>query len=265
MTDLLMIDVSHHQGVINWERVRASGVRAAMIKAGSGAGGIDEMFARNIKACNELGIPCGVYWFSYASSTLMACREAKYAIAAVRPYTLQLPIAFDWEYVSYARAVADGVTPTPEITASLAANFCATVKSTGYTPMIYTNLDYMQRFFRPEICPGVDRWIASYSRQPSVPCAAWQYSESGRVPGITAPVDLNHLYKDYEEDDSMRYKYLRDVPKEYYPYVRSMMEEGSISGRASAATLDDTEIDLSEDQIRTMIFILRHEEKSKIK
>ena len=82
------IDVSEHQGVIDWTMVKGN-VDFAMLRAGYGQNNIDKQFVRNIKECNRLNIPCGIYWFSYALNESMARQEAKYALAAVKDYRLE--------------------------------------------------------------------------------------------------------------------------------------------------------------------------------
>ena len=98
------IDISAWQGKPDFEKVKASGVEFVIIRAGYGANNIDKQFVRNISECNRLGIPCGVYWFSYALTAEQAAQEARYCLAAVKPYRLEYPIFFDLEYdtITYA-------------------------------------------------------------------------------------------------------------------------------------------------------------------
>lgn len=198
MTEQLVIDVSKWQGVINWQLVKDSGVYGVMLRAGYGSGNVDPQFARNAKECNRLGIPIGVYWFSYASTPDMAETEAAYCLGAITPYKIDLPVAFDWEYDSYTRAVKNGVTPTPALTVAMAKRFLAKIENAGYVPMLYTNIDYRVRFFRTIDFPGIDIWLAAYrSTKPDGTFAMWQYSDKGTIPGITGNVDMNRLYVDY--------------------------------------------------------------------
>ena len=80
------IDVSQWQGDIDWAAVKAAGVEFAMLRAGYGQGNVDPKFGRNASECERLGIPFGIYWFSYAYTPEMAAKEALYALEAVRPY-----------------------------------------------------------------------------------------------------------------------------------------------------------------------------------
>ena len=92
----------------------------------------------NISECNRLGIPCGIYWFSYAYTADMAAKEALYAVEAVKPYKLEFPIAFDYEGDSQSTAKKNGVAVTKTLVSSLARAFCDAVEKAGYYAMVYT-------------------------------------------------------------------------------------------------------------------------------
>ena len=102
------IDVSEWQGVVDWEKVKPH-VDGVILRAGCGVSYADKQFARNAKECNRLGIPIGAYWFSYAKTAAQAKAEAQALLAAVKPYRMELPLAFDWEYESNAYAIKHGV------------------------------------------------------------------------------------------------------------------------------------------------------------
>lgn len=195
------IDVSKHQGTIDWEKVKASGVEFAMIRAGYGKNNIDKQFERNIKECNRLGIPCGVYWFSYAYNEAMAEKEAEYCLAAIKPYRLDYPVAFDFEYDSVNYAAKNGVNITKAIASKITKAFCETVEKAGYYVMNYANDDYQTRYFDSAVKKDYDLWLAKWPKTPDLnkppACGIWQYSSTGKVPGITGNVDMNAAYKDY--------------------------------------------------------------------
>ena len=109
------IDVSGHQGNIDWRKVKASGIQFAMLRAGYGANTVDSEFERNAHGCMEEGIPFGVYWFSYAYTPEMARREAEKCISVIREYKVQYPVCYDFEYdsVRYAQQNGVQVTRTP--------------------------------------------------------------------------------------------------------------------------------------------------------
>lgn len=196
------IDVSQWQGTIDWQKVKNSGVKFAMIRAGYGQNNIDTQFKRNISECNRLGIPCGVYWFSYALNAEMAKQEALYALAAVKPYVLDYPIAFDFEGDSINYAAKNGITITKEMASEFARAFCGVLEGSRYYAMVYTNPDYLNRYYDSEIPVQYDLWLAQWPNNPNpvTPprgCGIWQYGNDGVIAGISGRVDINAAYKDY--------------------------------------------------------------------
>ena len=193
-----IIDVSKWQGVIDWERVKAAGIDGAMLRAGYGDGNIDEQFVRNAAACNRLGIPIGVYWFSYAWTNEMARREAAHCLAAVAGLRVQLPIAFDWEYDSMDRAKQNGVTPGKAEIIGCAEAFLSAIDEAGYYAANYTNLDYLTRYFDGDRLKQYDVWLAAYrDTRPVARHNMWQYTSEGRIDGIAGNVDFNRAYVHY--------------------------------------------------------------------
>lgn len=184
------IDVSKHNGVIDFEAVKAAGIDFVMIRAGYGANHIDEKYVRNISECNRLGIPCGVYWFSYALTPAMAAQEADYCLAAVKPYRVEYPIAFDYEYDSVAYAKKNGVTISRYVASAMVESFCGRIEDAGYYVLNYTNRDFLSNYFLPN---GYGIWLAAWTGSSVMPddCQIWQYSSTGKVNGISGYVDMN--------------------------------------------------------------------------
>lgn len=203
------IDISEHNGVVDWEQVRSSGVAFAMLRAGYGQT-LDKQFKRNIEECGRTGLPCGVYWFSYALSTVGAAREAAACLDAIRPYRVAYPVAFDLEYDSVKHAQKQGVYIGTELASGMARAFCRAVREAGYTAMNYANPDYLTRYFDQSVQAEFPVWLAQWPGgaprldQPPRACAIWQYAANGSVPGVSGPVDLDVCYEDYpaKEKDS---------------------------------------------------------------
>ena len=206
------IDVSEHNGVIDWEKVKASGIGFAMIRAGKGMA-LDVWFKRNISECNRLGIPCGIYWFSYALTAERAAREAMFCLEAIQPYRIDYPVAFDLEYDNFDRyAINNGVFIGMDLASDMTRAFCRAVRDAGYTAANYTNQDCLRRYFDADAQKEFPIWLAQWPNgtpcldKPPRACAIWQYSEKGSVPGIKGPVDLDVCYETYlnmEEKDNM--------------------------------------------------------------
>ena len=133
------IDVSEWQGIIDWEKVKPN-IDGAILRAGYGLNHIDAQFVRNVTECNRLGIPCGAYWFSYALNTEMAKQEAQYLVSAVKPYRMELPLCFDFEYDSVNTAAKNGATVTKSLATEMTYAFCEAIEEAGYYAMFeYTN------------------------------------------------------------------------------------------------------------------------------
>lgn len=195
------IDISKFQGNVDFSKVKGN-VDGVIIRAGYGQNNIDAKFERNIKECNKHGIPCGVYWFSYAYTEEMARKEAEYCLTAIKPYKVELPVCFDFEYDSVEYAQKNGVGIGKSLATALCHAFCGVVESAGYYAMNYTNRDYLNRYF-DESTLKYDLWLAAWPTQPDPKnpprkdVGIWQYTSKGSVPGITGNVDMDWAYKDY--------------------------------------------------------------------
>lgn len=197
------VDVSKWQGEIDWEKAKADGVEFAMLRAGYGRGNMDDRFKRNADECTRLGIPFGVYWFSYAYTEDMARKEAQYCLNAVAPYKLSYPIAFDFEYDSVDHAQDKGVTITKELASAITRAFLTEIENAGYYATLYANPNYLAVYFDDNIPTRYDIWLAQWPRNPQPEpkpeqCGGmWQYTSSGTVDGIEGRVDMNYAYYDY--------------------------------------------------------------------
>ena len=200
------IDVSAHQGVINWDLARTQ-IEGVIIRAGYGKNNIDQKWVPNIETVRDLSLDLGVYWFSYAYSVDMAYMEGKYAALAVQKKlgTRCVPIAYDLEYDSVTYAAKKGVKIGKSEATQYAIAFLKAVQECGYRPMIYTNIDYLKRYFDwdaiRKAVPDTMLWLAQWrDTKPTAyeDISIWQYSSSGSVPGITTRVDMDIIYDDLE-------------------------------------------------------------------
>lgn len=200
MTKLRGIDVSEHQGRINWEQVKDN-IDFAMLRAGYGRNNIDKQFIRNIQECNRLNIPVGIYWFSYAWSVEMTRNEAKYVLEAIKPYKVDYPISFDLEYDTLNYAKKNGVTINKRLATDMINAFCSVIEENGYKAMNYANPDFINnKFYNNEV--NYPLWLAWYGvsedKAKAYNHSMWQYSESASISGIgTNSVDMNYCYEDF--------------------------------------------------------------------
>lgn len=193
------IDVSKHNGKINWSALKGK-IDFVMIRAGYGKNHIDEQLYNNIHGCRENNIDFGLYWFSYAVCEKDAYNEAEYICNLADVYHPVYPIAYDWEYDSDNYAKRQGYNITNAKRTKFAKIFLERVKERGYTPINYTNVDYLDKGFS-ELTNQYDLWLASWTKhKPIIPCDIWQNSSTGIVPGINGKVDSNICYKDYKNN-----------------------------------------------------------------
>lgn len=221
------IDISEHNGIVDFEHIKVDGV---MIRAGYGRNNIDKQFVRNISECNRLGIPCGVYWFSYARTVEMVKDEAKFCIAAIKPYRVESPIAFDFEYDSVVYASQCGVNITPKMANQFADAFCRTIEENGYYAMIYANRDYLTRYFTD--VSAYDLWLADWGvSKPYKSCGIWQ---KGTETINGAVFDSNIAYKDYPAiiaDAGLNH--LSEVKPEDWAKSNGLLDGRDIDGNAT--------------------------------
>ena len=192
------IDVSEHQGRIDWNAVKASGIDFAILRVGFGApswgGRVDYQFNRNISECERLGIPYGVYIYSYAFDNQQAADEASMVINCLSGHNPRLPVYYDLEDNSIiANGRQTGI-------ASRAQVFCNRISVAGYEPGIYANLNWFNNILTDSVFKSSswDHWIAQYNSQCDYTgnYSFWQYKSNGKVPGINGNVDMNYAYVD---------------------------------------------------------------------
>lgn len=194
------IDVSVHNGKIDWKKVKADGIEFAMIRAGYGnvPSQKDKRFEENYMGARGAGLKVGVYWFSYAYNTKMAEEEADVCLSILDGRTLDMPIAFDFEYASVNYAARKGVTVTRALATEIAAVFTKKIRAAGYDSMIYTNYDYISRYYDLTKLQDSYLWLAVWSsNRPTRPHSMWQYSAEGHVSGISGKVDMNYCYEKF--------------------------------------------------------------------
>ena len=151
MSKIIGIDVSTHNGTLDWAALKKAGVAFAIIRTGYGTSHTDSEFARNMEGAIANGIPVGVYHFSYALDAAGAKREAEYVAKLLEPYKdkIALPVLFDFEYDTVSYAQKQGVTLGKTAFNAHAVAFCEAIKAAGYTPGVYYNLDYYTRMADP--------------------------------------------------------------------------------------------------------------------
>ena len=183
------VDVAKYQGAINWQQVKNSGVKFAMIRVGTTKKGMDEQFINNINGANAAGIRTGIYIYSYATNPEQAAAEAHQVLAWIAPYTVSFPVAIDIE-----DSCQKGLNPAQ--LQAIADTFCGIMYANGYEPMVYASKNWFMGRMPVVSAP---KWVAQYSGACEYPgdYAMWQSTSHGQVAGISGRVDIDHLYSDY--------------------------------------------------------------------
>lgn len=196
MAKIIGIDVSEHNGVVNWPAAKKAGIGFAVIRTGYGTSHTDYQWKNNIEGALAQGIPVGIYHFSYALTAAGAKAEADFVLSLLAPYKgkITLPVFFDFEYDTVDYAKKQGVTLGASAFNSHTVAFCERIKSAGYTAGTYYNLDYLRRYVDMDRISGYARWYAQYSSTPSASGHdIWQYSSSYTIPGCSGRFDVNLL------------------------------------------------------------------------
>lgn len=192
-----IIDVSRYQGVIDWQKVKDAGeiggVMLKTISTNKAFGGIycDPMFERNYAECKRLGIPVGVYYYTYAQDTIRARQELAALHDALEGKELDLPCVVDVEDNKLKPISKAQLTSLVEYAARR-------IQSWGLYSMIYTYTSYANTELDISALELYDIWIADYrGKEPLLPHGIWQYTSKGKVPGINGDVDMSHATKNY--------------------------------------------------------------------
>lgn len=190
-----ILDVSKWQGRIDWDKVKASGkIDGVMLRVLGSKGGkpyLDPYFARNYAECARLGLPVGGYYYTCAVTQRQTEEELAALKTALRGKTFQLPLAIDVEDPRL-RSLA------PAKLSARVAEAAAQLEAWGLYAMVYTYTNFADTALDMAALAAYDLWIADYrGTRPTRKHGMWQYTSSGRVPGISGPVDLSHAYKDY--------------------------------------------------------------------
>ena len=186
------IDISHHQGNIDFDKLKGN-IDFAMVRTSYGAFYEDRNYKQNIAGLERIGVPYGLYHFSYATSVDDAKKEAEGFINLIKNYKPTYPVVIDIES-SDRTADLRGDTLV-----NIANTFCKMVQDSGYYVMIYANLYFFNNKLNSSSLNNYDKWLAQWSSKPTYnkPFGMWQYSDKGSIPGINGNVDLDVAYKDY--------------------------------------------------------------------
>lgn len=189
------LDISRYQGDVDYNKLKSSKVEFVFLRIGFQKGfknelGMDTYFLDNVKKANEVGIPVGVYFYSYATSLEEAEEQANWIINNIKDYKIDLPIVFDWESFSLFSKQNISIYDLNQI----AYKFIEVVEKNGYQGMNYSSKKYLENVWN---IPEHLVWLAHYTDKTNYEGSyyVWQLTDKGRVNGINGDVDINVMYE----------------------------------------------------------------------
>ncbi|MCR5177870.1 MAG: glycoside hydrolase family 25 protein [Lachnospiraceae bacterium] len=196
-TSRLGIDVSHHQGRIDWQAVKADGFDFAFIRLGyrgygeTGSVNLDKLFDENADNARAAGLDVGVYFFAQAINEEEAKEEAEFVLKHLEGHDINLEVVYDPESILDAKARTDDV--SGEQFTKNTQVFCSIISEAGYKPMVYSNMKWEAFQFDMTKLTDLPFWYADYEPIPQTPYdfRYWQYTNEGRAKGVSGAVDLN--------------------------------------------------------------------------
>jgi lysozyme len=232
---MTIIDVSEWQGTINWNKVRPH-IDGVILRCGCGTSYDDKQWARNVRECERLGIPFGVYLYSYAKDVNAARAEAEHVLRMVKGHKLSMPIYFDAEQSG-----------TERFAHTTAATFCPLIEAAGYRVGIYSTAAWFKNYIG---LPQYTRWVASWGtndgrpqKKPNVEnMGMWQFTSVGKIDGVNGNVDVSLSYLNIEsEDDDMTDERVREIVHEILDGVDTKPSEWAEKEVAEAKALGITD------------------------
>ena len=233
---MTIIDVSEWQGVIDWNKAKPH-IDGAILRCGCGTSYDDKQWARNVRECERLGIPFGVYLYSYAKDVNAARAEAEHVLRMVKGHKPSMPIYFDAEQSG-----------TERFAHTTAATFCPLIEAAGYRVGIYSTAAWFRNYIG---LPQYTRWVASWGtndgrpqKKPNVEnMGMWQFTSVGKIDGVNGNVDVSLCYFSIEEseDDDMTDEQVRKIVHEILDGNKTEPSEWAEKEVSEAKTLGITD------------------------
>ena len=223
-----VIDVSSYNGGINWSAVRSGGVDGAILRITSFAGGNmheDAQFANNLQGCRNVGMPLGIYMYSYATDTSKAVNEANYVVGllrkyGVRPSELQYPVYYDMESNNSVSGLS------VDQNAANAETFISILNANGYSANVYSYTSYLNSNLNSPRIHKYVSWVAQYGKKLRFVNNyykgnyGWQYQSNGYVSGVNGEVDVSCFsnFYGYDTENHINQSLGRDSSTPYLEY-----------------------------------------------
>ncbi|MCM1175651.1 MAG: glycoside hydrolase family 25 protein [Blautia sp.] len=200
------VDISKHNGQVNFNGIKAAGVDFVMLRLGArgystGQLSLDDNFVENMEAAVEAGLDIGVYFYSQAVTQDEVIQEVNFVIQNLEPYRAHItyPVAYDMENVANDTARIDGLSRDDKT--SIAVTFLSGMQTAGYVPMVYGNKEWLIKNIDLTKLQDYDVWLSQEQAVPDYPYqfAMWQYTTTGVLNGVTGDASLNLCFVDYSD------------------------------------------------------------------
>lgn len=199
------MDVSQHNGKINFKKAKRDGIEFVFIRVGytgytksSFSLNLDKKYKTYIKDATKAGLKVGVYWYSQSTKVSEAKKEAKALLKAIKGYSITMPVVFDYEFADTKKGRLDSAKLSKTNMTANALAFLNTVSNAGYDACIYASENFLQEhLYANQISSSFKVWLANYSSKTNYKgdYEFWQHTAKGRVSGMRGNVDINFWYK----------------------------------------------------------------------
>ena len=198
------IDVSSHNGKLDWSKLKAQGVEFAIIRVGFGQDSTDQDDSKatyNMTECERLGIPYGVYLYSYAVTEANVDSEIKHTLRLIKGRKPELGVYYDMEDAdNYKARKGINVYKSRDLLTGFCVKFCKAIASAGYKAGVYANLDYFKNVLDKSKLDNWLIWLAQWKvSKPAIGCDMWQYTSDGAFDGVKGRFDMNYLYTEVKD------------------------------------------------------------------
>lgn len=223
------IDISYHQGDVNFNLIKSNGIEFVILREGY-RNTTDSKFFEYVENAKKAGLTIlGVYHFSYALNEKEAKEEARLCIENIKKAGLDknILVFFDFEYDTVKKAAEKGVTLGKSECNTHTIAFCEEVKTLGFIPGVYTNIDYHKRWYTNDVLNNYLIWLADYNGNPDFDCIIQQYSSKGSIPGIKGSVDLDYYYGEEFKMEEKNIRSRSEVVKLVSSWIGKKESDGS--------------------------------------
>lgn len=201
------IDVSSHNGRLDWNKLKAQGVEFALIRIGYGSDSTtqdDSQAKYNMAECERLGIPYGVYLYSYAFRDFHVTSEIAHTLRMIKGHKPELGVFYDMEDADGYKARAGiNVYGSNKLLTDFCIKFCEAIEDAGYKAGVYANLDYFKNVLDIKALDKWLIWLAQWQvSEPAIKCDIWQYTSDGAFNGVTGRFDMNYLYTEVKQTET---------------------------------------------------------------